>query len=85
MTLEELKQHCARQITDFERIKEIMPVTQNDYKRYEEHKIVLQLIEALDKIKAELHATSEMHEDGNYYLHEEWIDEIIDKYREVRE
>ena len=37
----------------------------------------------LDKIRAELHATSEMHEDGNYYLREEWIDEIIDKYREV--
>lgn len=35
----------------------------------------------LNKIRAELHATSEMHEDGNYYLREEWIDEIIDKYR----
>lgn len=35
----------------------------------------------LDKIKAEFHATAEMHEDGDYYLREEWIDEIIDKYR----
>ena len=35
----------------------------------------------LDKIKAELHATAEMHEDGDYYLREEWIDEVIDKYK----
>ena len=49
MTIEELKQHCIRQITEFERIKEIMPVTPNGYKRYEEHKIVLQLIEALEQ------------------------------------
>ena len=36
----------------------------------------------LDKIRAEIHATAEMHEDGDYYLRDEWIDEIIDKYRE---
>ena len=35
----------------------------------------------LDKIRVELHATAEMHEDGNYYLREEWIDEILDKYK----
>ena len=49
MTIEELKQHCVRQITEFERIKEIMPVTPNDYKRYEEHKLILELIEALEQ------------------------------------
>ena len=38
-------------------------------------------IEVLDKIRAELHATAEMHADGDYYLHEGWIDEIFDKYR----
>ena len=27
----------------------------------------------LDKIRAELHATAEMHEDGDYYLRDEWI------------
>jgi len=37
--------------------------------------------EMLDEIRAELHATAEMHEDGVYYLREKWIDEIIDKYR----
>lgn len=39
-------------------------------------------IDVLDKIRAEIHATAEMHEDGDYYLRDEWIDEIIDKYRE---
>ena len=34
-----------------------------------------------DKIRAELHATAEMHENGDYYLREEWIDEIFDKYK----
>ena len=38
-------------------------------------------IDALDKIRAELHATAEMHEDGDYYLREKWIDEIFDKYK----
>ena len=37
--------------------------------------------DVLDKIRAEIHATAEMHEDGVYYLREEWIDEIIDKYK----
>ena len=35
----------------------------------------------LDKIRAELHATAEMHEDGDYYLRDEWIDEIFNKYK----
>lgn len=39
------------------------------------------LNEVLGKIRAELHATAEMHEDENYYLREKWIDKIIDKCR----
>ena len=39
----------------------------------------------LDKIRAELHTTAEMHEDGDYYLREEWIDKIFDKYAESEE
>lgn len=38
--------------------------------------------EVLDRIRAEMHATAEKHEDGVYYLRDEWIDEIIDKYAE---
>lgn len=39
----------------------------------------------LDKIRAEIHATAEMHEDGDYYLRDEWIDEIFDKYKSETE
>ena len=38
----------------------------------------------LEKIKAELHATAEMHNDGDYYLRDKWVDEIIDKYAELQ-
>lgn len=53
MTIKELKEHCVRQITKFERIKEIMSITPNGYKHYEEHKMVLQLIEALEQQPSE--------------------------------
>lgn len=45
MTREELKEHCKRQIQQFERVEKIMPVTPNDWKRYEEHKLILELLE----------------------------------------
>jgi hypothetical protein len=57
MLREELRGHCERQIQQFERVEKIMPVTPNDWKRYEEHKLVLELLEQesiLDKIKAEI-------------------------------
>lgn len=38
-------------------------------------------LERINKIRAELHATAEMHEDGAYYLRDEWIDEYFDKYK----
>lgn len=38
-------------------------------------------VDVFDKIRAELHATAEMHCDGCYYLRDEWIDEIFDKYK----
>lgn len=41
----------------------------------------LDQVDILDKIRVELHATAEMHNDGDYYLRDKWIDEIIDKYR----
>lgn len=41
-------------------------------------------VDVLNKIRAELHATAEMHIDGGYYLRDEWIDEIFDKYRAER-
>lgn len=49
MTREELREHCERQIQQFERIEKIMPVTLNDWKRYEEHKLILELLEQKPK------------------------------------
>ena len=60
MTKEELKEHCKRQIQQFERIEKIMPVTPNDWKRYEEHKLILELLdqepilEKINKMKYEI-------------------------------
>lgn len=45
MTREELKAHCERQVQQFERVEKIIPVTPNDWKRYEEHKLILELLE----------------------------------------
>ena len=38
------------------------------------------LIEELEQLRAELHETAEMHSNRKYYLHDEWIDEYIDKH-----
>lgn len=35
----------------------------------------------LDRIRVELHATAELHDDGDCYLRDEWIDEYFDKYK----
>lgn len=65
MTREELKEHCKRQIQQFERIEKIMPVTPNDWKRYEEHKLILELLEQepiidkIQKMKAEIASSLE--------------------------
>ena len=39
----------------------------------------------LEKLKEELHATAEMHDDGCYYLRDEWIDEYFEKYMRKKE
>lgn len=35
--------------------------------------------ELIRRIKKDMHANAEKHEDGDWYLREEWVDEIIDK------
>ena len=35
----------------------------------------------LDKIREDLHTTAELHDDGDYYLRDKWIDEIFDIYK----
>lgn len=41
----------------------------------------LNALRTLEKLRSELHATAEMHEDGDYYLRDEWIDEYFDAYK----
>lgn len=43
--------------------------------------IPLENYDVLDRIRAELHATAELHDDGDCYLRDEWIDEIFDEYK----
>lgn len=42
--------------------------------------VAIEALKAIDDIKAKFHAKAEMYEDGEYYLSEELIDKIIDKY-----
>ena len=56
MTIEELKQHCIRTIRMNEAIESIPNVKITDNRSLQEHKMVLQLIEALDKIREEIKA-----------------------------
>jgi len=96
MTREELKEHCQRQIQNFERVEKIMPVTPNDWKRYEEHKLILELLEQepiLDKIRAEIEKTTSRYtisrergamgqvEWSDRLIKESEVLEIIDKYK----
>lgn len=39
-------------------------------------------VNILNKIKTELLDNAEMHEDGDYYIRDKWVSEIIDKYGE---
>lgn len=58
-----------------------------DYQMAEVYNMAIKALEqepktnVLDKLRAELHETAEMHEDGDYYLRDEWIDEYFDKYK----
>ena len=90
MTYEELKEHCKRQVQQFERIEKIMPVTPNDWKRYEEHKLVLELLEqapVLDKARAEMFEEMLSHSGTGEEVIQAYVDglkkglDIIDKYK----
>lgn len=51
MTREKLKEHCQRAIDSYEYFRDIHPVTPDDIERYSEHKMVLDMIEKIDKIE----------------------------------
>ena len=82
MTIEDLKKHCIKTIKMSEAIESIPNVRVTDNRSLQEHKMVLKLIEAWDKVREifKAKATSEDWE----YIHDLqiWEDalEIIDKY-----
>lgn len=84
MTREELKEHCKRQIQQFERVEKIMSVTLNDWKRYEEHKLILELLEqepVIDKIRAEIEEHAKINQNLNTDRARAlcWCLDVIDK------
>lgn len=84
MTREELKEHCKRQIQQFERVEKIMAVTPNDWKRYEEHKLILELLEqdpVIDKIRAEIEEHAKINQNLNTDRARAlcWCLDVIDK------
>ena len=54
MTIEDLKQHCIKTIKISEAIESIPNVKITDRRSLQEHKMVLKLIEAWDKVKEEI-------------------------------
>ena len=38
-------------------------------------------MDILSEIRDDVHRNAEMHEDGDWYLRVEWIDDILDKYK----
>lgn len=53
-------------------------INKNGASNYSEERILNGI--PLDDLRAELHETAEMHDDGDYYLRDEWIDEYFDEY-----
>lgn len=54
MTIEDLKKHCIKTIKMSEAIKSIPNVRVTDNRSLQEHKMVLKLIEAWEKVKEEI-------------------------------
>lgn len=54
MTIEELKQHCIKTIRMSEAIESMPNVKITDNRSLQEHKMVLQLIEAWEKLREEI-------------------------------
>lgn len=82
MTIEDLKKHCIKTIKMSEAIESIPNVRVTDNRSLQEHKMVLKLIEAWDKVR-EIFKAKSTSEDWEY-IHDLqiWEDalEIIDKH-----
>ena len=82
MTIEDLKKHCIKTIKMSEAIESIPNVRVTDNRSLQEHKMVLKLIEAWEKVR-EIFKAKSTSEDWEY-IHDLqiWEDalEIIDKH-----
>jgi hypothetical protein len=82
MTIEDLKKHCIKTIKMSEAIESISNVRVTDNRSLQEHKMVLKLIEAWEKVR-EIFKAKSTSEDWEY-IHDLqiWEDalEIIDKH-----
>ena len=52
MTEEELKNHCEKTVVQLSMLLENRSLTSSEQKRREEHQLVLDIIEELDKLRA---------------------------------
>ncbi len=90
MTREELKAHCERQIAKCEAIYAEDDKMLNSNRLYQEHKLILELLEqesVLDKIRAEIEQLHH-HPILDFINTDKVVDmalEIIDKYKEESE
>ncbi len=83
MTIEELKQHCIKTIRMSEAIESIPNVKITDSRSLQEHKMVLKLIEAWEKVKEEIKNEEIRNDDGiliSQVTHTWKVIEIIDKH-----
>ena len=78
MTIEELKQHCIKTIKMSEAIESIPNVKITDSRSLQEHKMVLKLIEAWEKVRAEIENLYE-YTSREDYIHQEETRAFIDK------
>ena len=83
MTIEELKQHCIKTIRISEAIESIPNVKITDNRGLQEHKMVLQLIEAWEKVKEEIkfiqEAEIQVYGKANWNFSGKCLD-VIDKH-----
>lgn len=80
MTIEDLKKHCIKTIKMSEAIESIPNVKITDSRSLQEHKMVLKLIEAWEKVKAEIEKTTSRYtisRECGVMGQVEWCDRLI--------
>ncbi len=79
MTIEDLKRHCIKTIKMSEAIESIPNVRVTDNRSLQEHKMVLKLIEAWDKVKNDI-CEIDWYGDDAFWDGVNLVSDIIDKH-----